>query len=351
MGQALAVQLAQLGHFQNLKRSRFTIADRDIATSARSFLCQFPRFTSWTDGENATIGVNAFPPEADAWNWNKHPLPSELRAKSPHAIQYVCNAEFVERPSGFCDERFAMRLTKQFSSDGVKPIIFVCEQQDCDNFEMAVQLRDLLACNGQPDIPIFVWLPLQPALAGTLTRTVSGKFIAFGESHAAASYKEVTTPIREEIGQKIHDDYEQQAIKGGHREQKVAWSAERDDFRESNRIAADHLLIKLATIGLKLQRSSDSSGTRVEFSKITNSQAQLLAEMEHYRWVAERLLAGWRHAPEGQTKEDTEANKRRKLNHNLVPWTDLGADRTKDYDQIRTVLRECQKDGICVEVL
>ena len=349
MGQALAVQLAQLGHFPNRKRSRFTIADRDITNSGRSFLSRFTRFTSWTHGENSKLGVNSFPAEADAWDWNEHALPAELKVDSPDAIQYACNAEFVELPAGRSDEQFALKLAKLFSEDGIKPVIFICGQQDLDNFEMAVQLRDQLACHVQTDVPIFVWLPRQPALASTLSRTTDGNFVPFGECRSAASYEEITDPIRESIGRKIHDDYENQAVKSGYRESKVLWSALRDDFRESNRVAADHLLIKLAAIGLKLRRSTASPVQSILFDTITKAQAQLLAEMEHNRWVAERLLAGWRYAPEGKTSDETQANKKRKLNHSLIAWDRLGEDRKKDFDQVKTVLRECQKDRFCVE--
>lgn len=349
MGQALAVQLAQLGHFPNRKRSRFTIADRDIQQSAMSFLSRFPRFTSWMDGEGSRLGVDSFSVDADVWDWNHHPLPDEIKVNSPGAIQYACNAEFVELPVGRSDERFAVKLAKQFSGDGVKPVVIVCGQRDRDNFEIAVQLRDQLSCQGKVDVPIFVWLPRQPALAETLSRTQDGNFIPFGECRTSASYVEITSPIRESIGRKVPDDYQQQSIKAGHRQKKESWSTLRDDFRESNRVAADHLLIKLAAIGLRLRRSSESPVDPVEFSTITKSQAQLLAEMEHNRWVAERLLAGWRYTPEGKTQEEIDANKKLKLNHNLLSWNQLGEERKKDFDQVKTVLRECQKDRFCVE--
>ena len=349
MGQALAVQLAQLGHFPNRKRSRFTIADRDIAQSARTFLSRYPRFTSWMDGESGKLGVDLFSTDADAWGWNRHPLPDALKVDSADAIQYVSNAEFVNLPAGRSDEAFAKRLAQTFAHDGIKPVIFICGQQDRDNFEMAVQLRDQLSCQGYADVPIFVWLPRQPSLADTLARTQDDHFYPFGECRSAASYLEITAPIRDCIGRRIHDDYEQQAIKAGYRTTKEPWSALRDDFRESNRVAADHLIIKLATIGLKLRRSSESPAQPVEFDKITKAQAQLLAEMEHNRWIAERLLAGWRYAPEGKTSDETQTNKNRKLNHNLIAWDRLGDERKKDFDQVKAVLRECQKDRFCVE--
>ncbi len=53
-----------------------------------------------------------------------------------------------------------------------------------------------------------------------------------------------------------------------------------------------------------------------------HSQFDFLAMLEHARWNAERLLAGWRCGPKDIA---------RKLNPCLVPWTSLD-DRTKEYD-------------------
>lgn len=345
MGQALAVQLAQLGHFPNRKRSRFTIADRDIAQSAKSFLSRYPRFTSWTVGENGKLGVDSFSSEADAWGCNGHPLPDELRIDSTDAIQYACNAEFVELPVGRSDERFVFKLAKQFCSDGVKPVIFIGGQQDRDNFEMAVQLRDQLSCQGYADLPIFVWLPRQPALAETLSRAHDGNFVPFGECHSAASYLEITDPLRERIGQKIQEAYEnreaEKAKSEGKEYRKTAWSGIPDDHRESNRVAADHMLLKLRHVGVEMVRKTtpEQKGGRFtkDFSEKTRS---ILAEMEHYRWVAERLLAGWRYIPKGNSPAEIKAYKKRKFNHNITVFEKSEAE--KDFDQIEVIYEECQ---------
>ncbi len=343
MGQALAVQLAQLAHFPNRKRSRFTIADPDIRRQSRSFLKRFSRFTCWSGDR---LGVEKFGAESDEWDWTPDSPPDGLGEHHEHAIEYVCNAEFVDLSAGCNDVMLARRLFDAFSANTVKPAIFVCGQQDRENFDTAVRLREQLSNLGRPEIPIFVWLPRQPALAEALAR--DGRLIPFGECRTAASYEEITRPMREAIGRKIHEDYERQAIARGDRASMDPWENIRDDFRESNRVAADHLILKLAALGHRLEQGSNSRAAPKDFDSIDPSQLQLLAEMEHYRWVAERLLAGWRFTPEGKTNEETQHNKQRKLNHNLVPWSKLGTDRKKDFDQVKTVLRECQRDGFSV---
>lgn len=353
MGQALAVQLAQLGHFPNRKRSRFTIADQNVEVEARAFLSRFPRFTSWIS-RDGRLGVEEFSPQSDEWDWNEHPLPQDLRVSHPDAIQYLCNAEFVDLPGCRADELFARRLVTQLDAPGVKPVVFVCGQRDRENFDRAVQLRDTLADLGRPDIPIFVWLPRQPALAEILARKTedaasdSAPLRPFGELRSVATYHEIVNPMRELIGEKIHEDYQRLAVARGEQAEPVRWSDARDGFRESSRIAADHLLIKLSALGLRLRRQSEPGPEGKQFDSIKQSQLQLLGKMEHYRFVAERLLSGWRFDAETASVDGREASKRRRLNSTLVPWNRLGSDRKKDFDQVKTVLRECQRGGFAV---
>jgi hypothetical protein len=59
-------------------------------------------------------------------------------------------------------------------------------------------------------------------------------------------------------------------------------------------------------------------------AKFAPSEVELMAEMEHRRWNAERWLAGWRYG--------TPSNKARRINENLVPWDDL-PDSIKKYDR------------------
>jgi hypothetical protein len=94
-----------------------------------------------------------------------------------------------------------------------------------------------------------------------------------------------------------------------------AWEDLRGDFRESNRSAADHIAVKA-----QILRSSDSPET-----------IELLAEAEHRRWMAERIVSGWRYA--------TSRNDQKRLHHNFVPYAALSeSDREKDRENVRKAL-------------
>ena len=224
-----------------------------------------------------------------------------MKVDSPNAVQYVCNAKFDEIPSGRCDERFVRRLAADLSPEHVKPVIFVCGERDRENFEAAVELRDQLNNFGCKEVPIFVWLPHQPALAESLIRNRDrdgGLIIPFGSCVEAATYDEITDPLRDVIGEMIHEDYRRMHPGG------ESWNAVSDDFQESSRVAADHMQIKLATSSYRIVRREEATGPRIrEIYPHSNPGAkQRLAQMEHNRFVAERLLAGWRYEDKAPTK-------------------------------------------------
>lgn len=344
MGQAIAVQLAHLAHFPNRKRNRVTIAADRVGLKARSFLSRYARFTSWTE---SAMGVTAFPAMADEWAWNQHPLPADVAIEEPDAVQYVCNAEFIDLPQGLVHESFAAGLLRRFESSKVKPMVFVCEQSDQENFDQAARLREFFLNAGRPDIPIFVWLKEQSALAAALGRRANESFgdpssmiIPFGDSANAAGYREITQPMREPLAEVAHGAWRDAEIQNG-RPAPPPWEASEDFQRESSLAAADHMLLKLRTVGVTLVRKSDATqrGGRFvrEFSAATR---RALAEMEHYRWTAERLMSGWRYCR--KSLSDAKNNqKMRKLNHNLTTFEK--ADAEKDFEQITAVVAACQQ--------
>lgn len=344
MGQALAVQLAKLGHFPNLKRSRFTIADRDIEGSAAAFLSRYPRFTSWTPGQ---LGVNAFRDATDLWADSSGPLPKGVAGDHRDGVQYVTNAKFLEITPTAADELFVQSLAEDFQSSSVKPVLFICGQQDRENFDTAIAIKEKLACFGHPEVPTFAWMPRQPALAAALER--DKRVQPFGECSIAVSLEQIERPMREVLAVTLHHDYETRAVQRGDKEAPSPWN-DRDPFRESNLEAAEHLQIKLAALGYELRyRDHPSQGALVEFDTIIKSKFEMLAIMEHNRWIAERLMSGWRFIEQAPTPEELKANKQRKLHHDLVPWESLGEDRRRDFEQIRRVLKACQESPFRLE--
>ena len=83
---------------------------------------------------------------------------------------------------------------------------------------------------------------------------------------------------------------------------------------------------------------------------LTEQQTATFAEMEHYRWVAERLLAGFTYGP----RSDHDHPPRRPQ---LCTWEILGSDpelvkaqeQAKDIRQIKIVFATLQRLGSLVK--
>jgi hypothetical protein len=115
------------------------------------------------------------------------------------------------------------------------------------------------------------------------------------------------------------------------------WRMSDEWSKESNRQAADHVYVKLRSVGKRPDE--------VIAQGFTEGQVAKLARMEHKRWCAERLLNGWRPLPptdENLTLWDDDgrqkAFKAEKLHIDLVPFDDLiKGEPDKDYQQIEAI--------------
>ena len=116
----------------------------------------------------------------------------------------------------------------------------------------------------------------------------------------------------------IHEDYVKTQVAAGFTEATnpvlVGWEDLPESLRQANRAQADHLSIKLRT--LTVSRSPET--------------LEALAEAEHRRWMAEKILAGWCY---GEQRDNT-----RKRHPSLKPYGQLSeAEKQKDRDTIQTV--------------
>lgn len=91
----------------------------------------------------------------------------------------------------------------------------------------------------------------------------------------------------------------------------VPWEELPEGLRQANRAQADHIQIKRRTLAI-----SDSAAT-----------IEALAVAEHRRWMAEKIVANWRHAAE---RDDT-----RRLHPSIRPYDELSeAEKQKDRNTV-----------------
>ena len=98
------------------------------------------------------------------------------------------------------------------------------------------------------------------------------------------------------------------------------WPELRDDLKDSNRQQAQNAAAFLQRIGYRVEPSTGPVTPVV----LGETDVELLAEMEHGRWVVERLESGWRYG--------TARDAAKKESPYLTPWDKL-SDEEKEWDR------------------
>jgi hypothetical protein len=361
MGQTVALHMARLAHFRNCRRLRLSIIDDFdgdvLAKKARD------RFLDHHPGFCPDLSFSLVDPafrndtERDAWAYRgARPANPAWRSEDPAVVEYAVNAEFIDMPTNVDAPELMARLGARLTGDQrphVKAAVVVCFDDDRRNFHAAHQLRDALARSLDeslaPLLPIYVYLAADRGLS-LWVESSGGKedrfpLHAFGQLERSAGHEEVVRPVLRELAMRFHDAY--MAVEA-ERKGPPATEAERSQtgttmspaFRMSNEDAAAHADIKLDAIGYRKERRrpQDANTPSAAFSA---SQRELLAHMEHNRWMAERLVSGWRHgAPDD----------RRKRRPSFRPWEKLHdrSERAKDESQIRALVLAYEAAGCIV---
>jgi hypothetical protein len=98
------------------------------------------------------------------------------------------------------------------------------------------------------------------------------------------------------------------------------WNELTEEQKDANRLAADHISIKIRAVGLEPQMVASS--LQNAWAHLSEEQLDMLCRMEHERWEAPLWMAGW---TSGARNDDL------KVHDNLVPYDELDQG-TKNYD-------------------
>jgi hypothetical protein len=117
----------------------------------------------------------------------------------------------------------------------------------------------------------------------------------------------------------------------------ASWDSLPSDLKESNRQQAAHIEEKLRRIGCVV---SDAE-PRDELIQFRDAEVELMAEMEHKRWVDERRAQGWRL---GQERSHSQ-----KVSPYLVRWEELPDDvKQLDRDAVRSIPVLLRRAGLAI---
>jgi len=290
MGRTLAVRAAQLGVFAQPGRLKISVVDRRAEVHRAELLFHYPQITDVCDIEFHT-----------------------LEAISPET----------------------RNLLKDWCSRRDRIIgVAVCFDNEQRTLEIAVQLKQLAETN---DVRVAVRMSGQSGLAHLMQETGANQNPAtrlrpFGIGTRASEAGGLADDPSEQFARQVHAAYvkmrRDEAGQDAAKLEKLGsdpalrdWDALPEDFRESNRQQAGHIFIKLRALDLEV---ADANDPRPAVTGFSPAQVEMLAELEHRRWLAERRLANWTFAPV--------KNEVRRENPNLVAWEKL-SEEIKDYDR------------------
>jgi len=147
----------------------------------------------------------------------------------------------------------------------------------------------------------------------------------FGLFDEACNAKTIIQEELDALAKEIHGHYLSQRLTEdaalGSSPALHEWADLSEQYRSLNRRQADHIYAKCRFIGTRVVPLSQETGKPYKF---TDDDIEILARIEHRRWMAERFLDGWQY---GATRNDQQ-----KLHPNLVPWEELN-ESIQEYDR------------------
>ncbi len=226
-------------------------------------------------------------------------------------------AEFLFNDHGRCD------VTR----------IYVCLDDDSCALGAALKLQQQVRGT---EIPLVVRMTHDAGLS-TLLRGDKDKGDSFANLHPFGLLDRTCTPdlifgcTYEILARAIHEDYVRHEKEKGFTPETnpsmVPWEELPERLKESNRNQAEHIRVKLEAIGCDIAMTTNWDAQSFEFSP---KEVELMAEMEHQRFVKERLREGWTY---GSTKD-----LKKKTSPSLVPWSALpDEEKNKDRYPVRGI--------------
>ena len=103
----------------------------------------------------------------------------------------------------------------------------------------------------------------------------------------------------------------------------LPWEILHPDFKNSCWQQADHIPTKLRSIKCYILDKKNTETDKTPVSKFTSGEIEIMAKMEHHRWISERLINGWTLG---------EYDKEKKTNPHLIEWEKL-TEEVKDFDR------------------
>ena len=273
------------------------VAEHLVAEAAKEWRARFTRI-----GERLTITVATdHEDRLETWR-SRYPL-----------MESVCRAEAMELKEVY-------RNAGKASARGPLTGVYVCLEQEARAIATGLDVRRAVT---DARVPVVVCLLEESGLAELLqVRQSDGQghqaIRVFGLLEQTCNPDLLPGGAHEVLARCFQELYRQKQTAAGMTEEQnpaiKPWAQLSEEFQESCRRQADHIGVKLAAVGCRIARLTEWDAESFQF---TEQEIEILAKMEHERWMAERLLEGWRH---GEPRDDTA-----RVNPNLLPWDQVSS--------------------------
>lgn len=288
-GEALALQTALTGHYLNGRKPQVVIFDRIAKNKVTDFLTRYPTYQEYSDLKY-----------------------EDMDANSPQMIPRV--AEYLEDPRAI-------------------NTLVLCMENKTQNLLLGLELEGLKLEGMTEPLQIFARTNDNESLL-TLSREIK----PYGMPSKVCSQEVIIGGDLDRNARAIHENYlrmRRLCSDFGTNEADVNWENLSQEFRDSNRKAADHLGVKIRGIGCCIVSAEDPRPA-VIFSE---EEIEKLSELEHRRWNAERSLAGWSYSERKSIKT--------KKTPYLIDWKNLSEQiREFDRDSVRNITGVLDLEGL-----
>jgi voltage-gated potassium channel Kch len=283
MGEEVILQAAKIGHLANMGKIQIRVIDRDAEILGADFLNRYAQF------------------------------------------EKTCEIEFM--PGDIDDPTVCDKINDYSQTSNTITSIIICLDKNSQNMTAALNIHKKVESRS---VPIYVRLSYDGGFATLLggpnpPDEFKDRIMPFGTTAKTCTSDQILLESLDRLAAAIHKDYfiKRKAARlerPADDPRMQPWEQLNQNYKESNRQQADHIPIKLNAIGCY---STYGPGTGEQVMAFTDDEVELMAEMEHVRWCAERFLAGWVPGPDDPEK---------KSNPHLIPWRDL-PDEIKEYDR------------------
>ncbi len=314
MGEALLLHAARIGHYANHKLLKVVVFDPAGEKLKREILFRHPSLKEIIEFEF-------------------HALPLEHESAIDLLNGIASSSEF-RSTLAIClpNAGMAMEQALHLPNNVVDKLLQVLVRLDSEEWLRLFPDHPLQIKDGDGDG--FV----EEHEFSAARRIDAGKFKAFGMLSQMADFQESDVEETLALARLIHESYKDKARKENRLspDLDVPWESLDPDIRQSNLLQAEHAPIKLRALGYKLEprAPSDAKSEPFEFT-LSDNEREALAEAEHRRWCADRLLAGWISGSPESAKDSVH-----KITPYLVPYDSLD-EKIKEND--RKAMKDIQR--------